>query len=176
MGIFAVWVSATSHKVKKTDNWNVQFLFVRVSAVSFREFAFGNWVVDTWVFSEVMWISAFGAIGAIVFVIKFFAGLFRGFGSLDLSSESVWEMAAESVLAVTHVVVDAWIKASIDVLFVTVLLSFALFNWKVLLGAKVLDHFELAFKFFELKEFFVVHLCWSNNMGLLINIWSELKF
>ncbi len=68
-------------------------------------------------------------------------------------------MAAESVFAVAHVIVDAWIKASIDVLFITVLLSFAFFNREVLIGTKVLDHFEFTFQFFVLEEFFVVHLC-----------------
>lgn len=66
-------------------------------------------------------------------------------------------MAAESVFAVAHVVMDAWVKASVDVLFATVFFTFAFFDCKVLVGAKILDHIELAFEFFVLEEFFVVH-------------------
>jgi hypothetical protein len=69
------------------------------------------------------------------------------------------EMAAESIFAVSHVVMDAWVKASINVLFATVFLSFAFFDGKVLVGTEVLEHFELTFKLFVLEKFFVVHLC-----------------
>jgi hypothetical protein len=54
-------------------------------------------------------------------------------------------MAAESVFAVSHVVMDAWIKASIDVLLAAVFFAFAFLNRKVLVSAKVLNHFKLTF-------------------------------
>ena len=66
-------------------------------------------------------------------------------------------MAAKSILAVSHVVMDAGVKASVDVFFATVFLSFAFFDGKILVSAEVLDHFELAFEFLVLEEFFVVH-------------------
>ncbi len=74
-----------------------------------------------------------------------------------MSLEGVREMATESIFAVAHVVMDAWVKASIDVLLTAVFISFAFFNSEVLVGAKVLDHLEFAFKLFILEEFFVVH-------------------
>lgn len=146
VGILAVLVvGASAHEVKKTDNWDVEFFFVWVSTVSIWEFAFWDWVVDTWVFSEIVWESTFGSGGTVVFIIQLFAGLFRWFRSIDLSFEGVWEMAAESVFAVPHVVMDAWIKASIDVLLAAVFFAFAFLNRKVLVSAKVLNHFKLTF-------------------------------
>lgn len=67
-------------------------------------------------------------------------------------------MAAEAILAVSSVVVNTGIKASIDMLFATILFSLAFFHREVLVGTEVLDHFELIFKFLKLEEFFVVHL------------------
>lgn len=66
-------------------------------------------------------------------------------------------MAAEAVFAVTHVIMDAWIKASVDVFLAAVFFAFAFLNGKVLVGAKVLNHFKFSFKLFVLEEFFVVH-------------------
>mgnify|MGYP006876293707 FL=1 len=74
-----------------------------------------------------------------------------------MSFKSVREMAAESVFTVAHVVMDAWIKASIDMFLATVFFAFAFFDRKVLVGTKVLYHIEFTFKFFILEEFFVVH-------------------
>jgi hypothetical protein len=113
--------------------------------------------MDAGVFSEVVGVSALAAIGAVVFVVEFFAGLLGGFGSVDLSSEGVGEVTAESIFTVSHVVMDAGVKASVDVFFATVFLSFAFFDGKILVSAEVLDHFELAFEFLVLEEFFVVH-------------------
>jgi hypothetical protein len=114
--------------------------------------------VNARVFSEIVGVSAFVSIGAVVFVVKFFAGLLGRFGPVDLSSEGMGEVAAESILAVSHVVVDAGIKAPVDMFFATVLLAFAFFDCKVLVGAEVLDHFKLTFQFLVLQEFFVVHV------------------
>ncbi len=114
--------------------------------------------MNTWVFSEVVGVSALAAIGAVVFIVKFFAGLLGWFWPVDLSSEGMGKMAAESIFTVSHVVVDARVKTSVDVFFATVFLAFAFFDCKILVGAEVLDHFELTFKFLILKEFFVVHV------------------
>lgn len=114
--------------------------------------------MDAGVFSEIVGVSALVAIGAVVFVVDFFAGLFGGLWSVDLSSEGVGEVAAESIFTVSHVVMNAGVKASVDVFFATVFLAFAFIDCKVLVGAEVLDHFELAFEFFILEEFFVVHV------------------
>ena len=113
--------------------------------------------MDARVFSQVVGVSALVPIGAVVFVVQLLAGLLGWFGPVNLSSESVGEVAAESVLAVSSVVMNAGVKASIDVFFTTVLFTFAFFDCKVLIGAEVLDHFELAFEFLVLEEFFVVH-------------------
>ena len=113
--------------------------------------------MNTWVFPEVVGVSALAAIGAVVFIVKFFAGLLGGFWPVDLSSQGMGKVTAESIFAVSHVVVDARVKTSVDVFFSTVFLAFAFFDCKILVGAEVLDHFELAFEFFILKEFFVVH-------------------
>ena len=74
-----------------------------------------------------------------------------------MSFKSVRKMAAESVFAIAHVVMDAWIKASIDMFLVIVFLAFAFFDRKVLVGTKVFYHIEFTFKFFLLEEFFVLH-------------------
>ena len=113
--------------------------------------------MDAWIFSEIVGVSALVSIWAVVFVVELFAALLGRFWSVDLSSEGVGEVAAEAVFAVSHVVVDAWVKASVDVFFATVFLAFAFFDGKVLIGAKIFDHFELAFEFLILEEFFVVH-------------------
>ena len=158
VSVFAVVdVGASSHKLKKTDNWHVQLFIVRVSAVDIWKLALSNRVVDARVFSQVVGVSALVPIGAVVFVVQLLAGLLGWFGPVNLSSESVGEVAAESVLAVSSVVMNAGVKASIDVFFTTVLFTFAFFDCKVLIGAEVLDHFELAFEFLVLEEFFVVH-------------------
>ena len=65
-------------------------------------------------------------------------------------------MAAESVFTVTHIVMDAWVEASFDMLFATVFFAFAFFDRKVLVSTKVLYHIELNLKFFILEEFFIV--------------------
>lgn len=66
-------------------------------------------------------------------------------------------MAAESVFAVAHVIMNAWIKASVDVFLATVFFAFAFLNGEVLIGAKVLNHLKFSFKLFVFEEFFVVH-------------------
>lgn len=101
--------------------------------------------------------SAFRSGGTIVFIVQLFAGLFSWFRSINLSFKSVREMAAESVFTVAHVVMDAWIKASIDMFLATVFFAFAFFDRKVLVSTKVLNHIKFTFKFFVLEEFFVVH-------------------
>ena len=94
--------------------------------------------MDARVFSEVVGVSALAAIGAVVFVVEFFAGLLGGFGSVDLSSEGVGEVTAESIFTVSHVVMDARIEATIDVSFSAwgnSLLFCALFNCEILICA-----------------------------------------
>lgn len=154
-------------EVKKTNNWNIKLFFMWISTVSIWEFAFRNGVVNAWILSKIMWKSALWSSRTVVFIIQLFAGLFRWFRSIDLSSESVRKMATESIFAIAHVIMDAWIKASVDMFLATVFFAFAFFNWKVLVGTKVLNHFKFTFKFFILEEFFVVHLCW---LIWLINI------
>lgn len=39
VSVFAVWVGATSHEVKKTNDWDFEFFLVRVSAIDVRKFA-----------------------------------------------------------------------------------------------------------------------------------------
>ena len=110
------------------------------------------------VFSEIVGVSALVSIGAVVFVVKFFAGLLGRFWPVDLSPKGMGEVAAESILTVSHIIVDAGVKAPVDVFFATVLLAFAFFDCKVLVGAEVLDHFKLTFQLLVLQEFFVVHV------------------
>lgn len=113
--------------------------------------------MDAGVFSEVVGVSAFVSVGAVVFVVEFFAGVFGGFGSVDLSFEGVGEVAAESVLAVSHVVMNAGVEAAIDVFLAAVFLSFAFFDCEVLVGTEVFDHFQFAFQLFVFQELLVVH-------------------
>lgn len=113
--------------------------------------------MDAGVLSEIVGVSALGAIGAVVFVVEFFAGVFGGFGSVDLSFEGVGEVAAESVLAVSHVVVDAGVETPIHVFLAAVLVALAFLHCKVLVRTQVLDHFQLAFQLLVFQELLVVH-------------------
>jgi len=114
-------------------------------------------MINTWILSEIVRVSTFVSIWAVVFIIKLFASLFSWFWSVNLSSKSVRKVTAKSIFAVSHVVMNTWIKASVDVLFAAVFFTFAFFDCKVLISANILDHFKLTFEFFVLKEFFVVH-------------------
>ncbi len=69
-------------------------------------------------------------------------------------------MAAESVFTVDHVVIESWMKASIDMFLATVFLAFVFFDRKVLVSTNVLNHIKLTFQFFVLDEFLDVNSLW----------------
>lgn len=102
--------------------------------------------------------------GAIVFVVEFFAGFLGWLWPGDLSLEGVREVAAEAILAVAHIVVNAGIETSFDMILALGLV--ALINSEVLVGTKVLDHLDLLLESFILEEFFVIHGfdCFVDNL------------
>jgi hypothetical protein len=66
-----------------------------------------------------MVVLAFISDGAVVFVIQFFAGFLCRLRLDDLSLDRVGEQTIEAVFAIAHVIVDAGVEASINMLFFT---------------------------------------------------------
>ena len=92
-----------------------------------------------------------------VFIVKLFTCLRVGIGSYDLPPDGVGKVAVEAIFAVAHVVVNAGVKASIDVFLATFLRVFALIDSEILLPTVTFDHLELVFEPLVLHELLVVH-------------------
>lgn len=149
--VLALLVFASSHKVKKTRYANVYLLIVRKTARLGWKFAFSQRIVDTSLSAEVVRETTFVALGTIIFVIEFAANFFGGFWLDDLSLDGVRKKTVETVFAVSHVKVDAWIVATINMHFSTLALhvrtlsSLAFTDSEVLVSAESFDVFKFAF-------------------------------
>lgn len=79
----------------------------------------------------------------VILEVQLLANLFGGLWLDDLSLDGVGEEAVEAVLAVSHVEVDAWVVAAIDMGLAA--LTGALVDCEVLFGAEVFYGLQLSF-------------------------------
>lgn len=93
--------------------------------------------------------AALIALRAVVFVVELAADLFGGLGLDNLALDGVREKAVKSILAVSHVEVDAGIEASIHMKFAAfgfgLSRSRAFIHCEVLVCTQVLDSLKLLF-------------------------------
>lgn len=147
--VFALLVLASSHKVKKTRHTNVYLFLVRKTASVGWKLAFPQRIVDTGLVAEVVRITTLVALWTVIFVIEFATNFFWGFWFDDLSLNWVRKKAIEPIFAVSHIEVDAWIVATINMNFCTLALSvgasLAFSDSKELVGAESFDEFKFAF-------------------------------
>jgi hypothetical protein len=151
MLVLALFVFASSHKVKKTRYTDVYLLFVRKTAGIGRKFAFTQRVVNTRLSAKVVRKTTFVALWTIILVIQFAAYFFWGFWFDDLSLDRVRKKTVEAIFAISHIKMNAWIVATINMHFSTLgldvrtLSSLAFTNSEVLVSAESFDAFKFAF-------------------------------
>ena len=90
--------------------------------------------MDAWVSFKVVGIAAFSSHWTIVFVVQFLADLFFWLRTDNLAAKTMRKVTVVAILTVTCEIVDAWIKASIDVGFTTLLRTGAFLESKVLMA------------------------------------------
>jgi len=95
--------------------------------------------------------TTFVTLRTIIFVIKLAAHFFGGFWFDDLSLDGVRKKTVEAIFTVSHVKMDAWIVATINMHFSTLglhvrtLSSLAFTESEVLVSAESFDVFKFAF-------------------------------
>lgn len=161
VGIWTVFRSilASLHEIKKANNWSIDELIMGIPTVIIWESTLAKSIIVASVLLEVMAESTFSSSRTIVFEIQFFTSIFWRFGSSNLAPNVMWEVAVETILAVSCEIVDTRVIASFNMILSTFLVVLAFFNSKVLLWAKTLNPLKLIFEFLIFKEILVEH--WS---------------
>lgn len=137
--VFAILIMASFHKVKKQDTLTSIFLVCEKRQPSSENMHFPWEFVNAGFVSEIMRESASFSLRTIIFIIQFPAYFFWGFRSNNLSFDGVWKQAIESILAIAHIKMNAWIIASIEMYFFAMFFAWTFIDSKILIRAHLLD-------------------------------------
>lgn len=118
---------------------------MRVSALSCAELAFPKRVVNASLASEIMRKLAFVALRTVVLIVQLPADFLSRLRAHDLPLDGVGKEAVEAVLAVSHVEMNAGVKAAIDVLLATLGRVGTFIDCEVLVRTEVLDGVQFGF-------------------------------